>query len=70
MPERGSSADLTETARRGILLYKRKFRFRNIRNTDDGYIVVQGGHEAMPERGGSYRDLYERPFIAWKDRVS
>jgi len=34
---------------------------------DEGRIVEQGSHGSLLERGGLYRDLYERQFIAWRD---
>ena len=48
-------------------------RLSTIRNADriyvidGGRIVEQGSHTALLERGGLYRDLYERQFIAWGD---
>ncbi len=48
-------------------------RLSTVRNADriyvidDGRIVEQGSHVTLLERGGLYRDLYERQFIAWED---
>ncbi len=48
-------------------------RLSTVRNADriyvidEGRIVEQGSHAALLERGGLYRDLYERQFIAWGD---
>jgi ABC-type multidrug transport system fused ATPase/permease subunit len=48
-------------------------RLSTVRNADriyvidEGRIVEQGTHTALLERGGLYRDLYERQFIAWSD---
>jgi ABC-type multidrug transport system fused ATPase/permease subunit len=33
---------------------------------DGGRIVEQGTHDELVARGGLYRDLYERQFIAWE----
>jgi ABC-type multidrug transport system fused ATPase/permease subunit len=47
-------------------------RLSTVRNADriyvidEGHIVEQGDHNALLERGGLYRDLYERQFIAWE----
>lgn len=47
-------------------------RLSTVRNADrlyvidKGHIVEQGDHNALPEQGGLYRDLYERQFIAWE----
>jgi ABC-type multidrug transport system fused ATPase/permease subunit len=47
-------------------------RLSTIRHADlicviaDGRIVEQGSHEALLARGGLYRDLYERQFVAEK----
>jgi ABC-type multidrug transport system fused ATPase/permease subunit len=48
-------------------------RLSTVRNADriyvidGGRIVEQGDHATLLERGGLYRDLYERQFIAWGD---
>jgi ATP-binding cassette subfamily B multidrug efflux pump len=48
-------------------------RLSTVRNADriyvidEGRIVEEGTHAALLERGGLYRDLYERQFIAWSD---
>jgi ABC-type multidrug transport system fused ATPase/permease subunit len=34
---------------------------------DEGRLVEEGSHAMLLERGGLYRDLYERQFIAWGD---
>ena len=45
-------------------------RLSTVRNADriyvidEGQVVEQGSHEELLERGGLYRDLYERQFIA------
>jgi ABC-type multidrug transport system fused ATPase/permease subunit len=33
---------------------------------DGGQIVEQGSHDELVARGGLYRDLYERQFVAWE----
>jgi ABC-type multidrug transport system fused ATPase/permease subunit len=60
--------------RTAIVIAHRLSTVRNADRTyiiDEGRIVEQGSHEALLERGGLYRDLYERQFIAWgsEDRV-
>jgi len=46
-------------------------RLSTVRNADriyvidEGRIVEQGTHGELLERGGVYRDLYERQFIKW-----
>jgi ABC-type multidrug transport system fused ATPase/permease subunit len=51
-------------------------RLSTVRNADriyvidEGWIVEQGSHSALLERGGLYRDLYERQFIAWEGNGS
>jgi ABC-type multidrug transport system fused ATPase/permease subunit len=50
-------------------------RLSTVRNADriyvidEGEVVEQGSHEALLERGGLYRDLYERQFIAWEEEA-
>ena len=48
-------------------------RLSTVRNADriyvidEGWIVEQGTHGELLERGGLYRDLYERQFIKWEE---
>ncbi|MBL7202668.1 MAG: ABC transporter ATP-binding protein [Anaerolineae bacterium] len=48
-------------------------RLSTVRNADriyvidEGRIVEQGTHDMLLDRGGLYRDLYERQFIAWNE---
>jgi ATP-binding cassette subfamily B multidrug efflux pump len=48
-------------------------RLSTVRNADriyvidEGRIIEQGSHTELLARGGLYRDLYERQFIAWGD---
>jgi ABC-type multidrug transport system fused ATPase/permease subunit len=48
-------------------------RLSTVRNADriyvidEGRIVEQGTHSELLERGGLYRDLYERQFIRWEE---
>ncbi len=48
-------------------------RLSTVRNADriyvvdGGRIVESGTHEELLARGGLYRDLYERQFIAWEE---
>ncbi|MBN1640535.1 MAG: ABC transporter ATP-binding protein [Anaerolineae bacterium] len=50
-------------------------RLSTVRNADriyvidDGRLVEEGTHEALVARGGLYRDLYERQFIAWEQNA-
>ena len=51
-------------------------RLSTVRNADriyvvdEGWIVEQGTHSELLERGGLYRDLYERQFIQWGEDES
>ncbi len=51
-------------------------RLSTIRNADriyvidGGRIVEQGSHDELVARGGLYRDLYERQFLAWEEGPS
>lgn len=56
------------TGRTAIVIAHRLSTVRNadrIYVIDEGRIVEQGTHSELLERGGVYRDLYERQFIKW-----
>lgn len=57
------------SGRTAIVIAHRLSTVRNadrIYVVDGGEIVEQGDHEELLARGGLYRDLYERQFIAWE----
>jgi ATP-binding cassette subfamily B multidrug efflux pump len=57
------------SGRTAIIIAHRLSTVRNadrIYVIDEGQIVEQGTHEALLERSGLYRDLYEQQFIEWE----
>jgi ABC-type multidrug transport system fused ATPase/permease subunit len=55
--------------RTAIVIAHRLSTIRNAQRIyviDGGRIVEQGSHDELVARGGLYRDLYERQFVAWE----
>jgi ABC-type multidrug transport system fused ATPase/permease subunit len=60
------------SGRTAIVIAHRLSTVRNadrIYVVDEGRIVEEGSHEVLLGRGGLYRDLYERQFIAWDEGI-